>query len=292
MPRTLEQGFDTFLGWLEPSATEHDKAASHKGSVKSCMVNNFECFSFFETGSFGHGTGVRHYSDTDYFAACPSEKFYDDSTYTLRKVKEALQETFWQTENIEVKTPAVRIPFGKWASENLELTPCTFNGIVTTPVGQKASYDIPDYDGGWMQSSPAAHNAWVDQIDKKLDYKLKPLIKFIKAWKFYQNVPISSFYLELRTAKYAAEESTIVYDIDIKRVIAILNDYQLARIQDPMGISGYVSPCKTQARKEDALSKLSTALSRAEKAVAKRESNVDDAFYWWNLFFAEQFPSR
>src|SRR5205823_5477121 len=126
----------------------------------------------------------------------PAAKVYNDSAYTLQKVKEALQETFWRTEGIVVNTPAVKIPFGNYASETIEVTPCTFNGLVDTPVGSKGSYDIPNFEGGWMKSSPRAHNAYVKKEDERLGYKLKPLIRLIKAWKFYNNVPISSFYLE------------------------------------------------------------------------------------------------
>lgn len=292
MAKTLEQGFDTFLSWLVPLASEHDKAKSHKDSVKSCLETNFKCYSFFETGSFGNATGVRHYSDTDYFAAMPNENVYGDSGYTLRKVKEAIESTFWRTEGIAVNTPAVKIPFGNYASETLEVTPCTFNGLVTTPVGSMGSYDIPNYEGGWMKSSPKAHNAYVKREDERLGYKLKPLIRLIKAWKFYNNVPISSFYLELRTTKYAENESSIIYDIDVKRVMKMLYDNGLASIQDPMGISGYVKACSTDAKKTDALSKLSTGHTRAEKAYEKRESNLDDCFYWWNLFYNNEFSSR
>ena len=68
------------------------------------------------------------------------------------------------------------------------------------------------------------------------------------------------------------------------------NDYP--SIQDPMGISGYVRACSTDAKRENALSKVKTGYTRAEKAVEKRETNVDDAFYWWNLFFNNEFPNR
>lgn len=176
MAKTLEQGFDTFLSWLVPLESEHDKAKSHKDSVKSCLATNFKCYSFFETGSFGNSTGVRHYSDTDYFAAMPNENVYSDSSYTLRKVKEALESTFWRTTEIAVNTPAVKIPFWNYASETLEVTPCTFNGLVTTPVGSMGSYIIPNYDCGWMKSSPKAHNAYVKREDERLGYKLKPLL--------------------------------------------------------------------------------------------------------------------
>lgn len=256
------------------------------------MTNNFKCSNFFETGSFGNGTGVRHHSDTDYFSVCPSAELWTDSGYTLRKVKEALKNTFWRTEGIEVRSPAVRIPFGNYASETLEVTPATRNGLVSTPIGDKYSYDIPNSDGGWMQSSPGAHNAYVNRENDRLGGKLKPLIRLIKAWKFYNNVPINSFYLELRTTKYAEGESSTIYDIDVKRVMKIVYDNDLPSIQDPMGISGYVKACSTDAKREDALSKVKTGFTRAEKAVENRESNVDDAFYWWNLFYNNEFPSR
>lgn len=292
MSRTLEQGFHTLIGWLSPLTSEHDKAEKHKGSVESCFENNFKCYDFFETGSFGNGTGVRHYSDIDYFGVCPAKELWQNSGLTLRRVREALETTFWRTKGIEVKTPAVRIPLGTYASEILEVTPCTFNGLVNTPVGKKPSYDIPNFNNGWMQSSPQAHNAYVKRENERLKGKLKPLIQLVKAWKFYNNVPITSFYLELRVAKYTEDNKSIVYDIDLKRIMKHLYDIQLASIIDPMGISGYVQACATDAKKQDSLSKLTTGLTRAEKACEHRERNLDKCFYWWNLFFNNQFPNR
>lgn len=271
MPKSLEQGFTTYLSWLAPLSTEQDKAKSHKDSVKSCMENNFGCYNFFETGSFGNGTGVRHYSDTDYFAVCSTKNLKENSGSTLRQVKEALQTTFWQTKNIAVSTPSVQIPFGTYASEMLEVTPCDFGGMVNTPVGSKASYQIPDFDNGWMNSSPQAHNAYVAREDTRLSGKLKPLIQLVKAWKFVNNAPITSFYLELRVTKYAEGEKSIVYDIDLQRVMNHLEDIKLASIIDPMGISGYVRACESDAKKTDALSKLSTGATRAKKAYEDRE---------------------
>ena len=292
MVKTLDDGFDTFLSWLVPLESEHRTAASHKSSVKSCLENSFDCYNFFETGSFGHGTGVRHYSDTDYFAVCKTAALKQNSVATLREVKSALQNTFWNTTGIEVKTPAVRVPFGKYKSENLEVTPCDYQGLTETPLGRKATYDIPGYDGSWMRSSPDAHNAYVKKHDERLSGKLKPLIQLVKAWKFYNNVPIRSFYLELRTTKYAEAESTIIYDIDLKRIMRLLDDNQLASIRDPMGVSGMIEACGTDVKKQDALSKLSTGLSRAEKAVEQRDKNLDNAFYWWDMFFDGKFPAR
>lgn len=292
MAKTVEQGFEAFISRLSPLNSEHETAASHKNSVKSCFENNFKCYEFSETGSFGNGTGVRHHSDTDYFAVCPKDAMSINSGTALRDAKEALQRTFWKTSGIEVRTPAVRIPFGNYTSETLEITPCRFNGMIETPVGSKPYYDIPDYNGGWMQSSPRAHNSYVKRENDRLNGKVKPLIQLIKAWKFYNNVPINSFYLELRVAKYVETESAIIYGIDLRHLIKKLFDNNLASIQDPMGISGYVKACSSEAKKEEALSKLSTGFSRADKAYDQRDNDIDKCFYWWDMFFNNHFPSR
>ena len=153
-------------------------------------------------------------------------------------------------------------------------------------------YDIANSSGGWKKSSPDAHNAYVTSINVKFDKKIKPLVRFIKAWKYLRNVPISSFYLELRVAKYASGEKSIIYSIDVLRILKKLLDLKLAAIQDPMGISGYIIACSTESKREDALSKLETALIRAVKAMeAEKEGNISDAFYWWNLVFNDKFPA-
>lgn len=154
-------------------------------------------------------------------------------------------------------------------------------------------YEIADGNNSWMEVSPDAHNYYVSTVDKKHGGKVKPLIRFIKAWKYYRDVPIKSFYLEMRVAKYADAESSIVYDIDVKNILAMLRDNELAAMQDPMGVAGYIYPCKTEALKQDALPKLKTAATRAEKA---RESEVNKdtktAFDWWRLLYNDNFPTH
>ncbi len=66
----------------------------------------------------------------------------------------------------------------------------------------------------------------------------------------------------------------------------MLANEELSAMQDPTGLSGYIYPCFSDAMKEDALSKIDTALSRAEKACeAEDNENIKDAFYWWHLLF-------
>ena len=96
----------------------------------------------------------------------------------------------------------------------------------------------------------------------------------------------------MRVAKYADGESSIIYDVDVKQILAMLSGNKLAAMQDPMGVAGYIYPCKTEAFKQDALSKLSTAATRAEKArVAEAGGDTKTAFDWWQLLYNDKFPN-
>jgi len=127
-----------------------------------------------------------------------------------------LESTFWRTEGIAVNTPAVKIPFGNYASETLEITPCTFNGLVTTPVGSMGSYDIPNYEGGWMKLRPKAHNAYVKREDERLGNKLKPLIRLIKAWKFWDKEMNNYADNKLKTKYYKIVLNNIKFKLILK----------------------------------------------------------------------------
>ena len=261
MSKTINEGFSTLHSRLTPNLTETEFIKSHRASIKACLESNFDMKNFFRTGSTGNGTSISGYSDTDYFASIPANKLKDNSSSSLREVKEALQTRFPKT-GIYIDSPAVVCPFGSSDAETFEIVPAHY---LKQEKGNNV-YDIPDGSGGWMKASPLAHNKYVTDVNIKLDYKVKPLIRFMKAWKYYCNVPISSFYLEIKTVKYAEKESSIIYSIDILNLIKQMHDSKLSAVIDPTEISGYIYPCKTEANKADALSKVSTAKTRSEKA--------------------------
>lgn len=288
MPRTIDEGFSDFLLKLRTTAVETAAAKNHRASIEACIKNNFGLNRFARIGSFGNGTNISGYSDVDYLASIPTAQLTSTSTASLVKVRNALDARFPST-GVRVSCPAITLPFGTYRSEDTEIVIADF---IKEESGYKV-YEIADCAGGWMRVSPDAHNAYVANIDTKLNGKVKPLIRFIKAWKYYMAVPISSFYLEMRVAKYASGENTIVYDIDIKNVLKSLLQHGLASLQDPMGFSGYISACKSSALRDDALSKLERAVTRAEKATAAHYSSNDisSAFDWWRLVYDGKFPT-
>lgn len=287
MPRTIAEGFRDFHTTLTPSDYESAAATSHRDSIKTRLETDFRMCRFWRIGSFGNGTSISGYSDVDYMASFPTDKFSSNSSTSLAKVRGSLAARFPNT-GVRVSCPAVVVPFGTEAKETTEVTVADYlrsaNGFMI--------YDIPDCSGGWMEASPDAHNAYVRMINDKLSYQVKPLIRFIKAWKYFNAVPISSFYLEMRVAKYAAEEKSILYSIDVKRIFALLDRLKLASVQDPMGISGYIKACKSEADKIASISKVSTALTRAETAREVEDAGrISEAFEWWDKVFAYRFPN-
>ncbi len=288
MAKTVDDGFRKFHGTLTPSRRESEAVKKHRASIAACLESNFEMNRFFPTGSFGNGTSIQGYSDVDYFACIPTENLKPNSFTTLQEVQKVLNNRFKGTD-ISIRTPAVKVCFGTDASESTEIVPAKF---IKIDKDGNHIYKIPDSDGGWMRSSPDAHNNYVYEVDKRLDSKVKPLVRLLKAWKYYCDVPIRSFYLEMRVAKYAYRQEFIDYSWDLTNIFKSLWDKQLAALQDPKNIAGSISPCASEAQKPDVLTKLKTAMGQAEKArAAESAGNISDAFYWWNLLFAGEFPS-
>lgn len=288
MPRTVDEGFRDFLVNLTPSTTESDAAKNHRASLKACLENNYTLYRFVRIGSFGNGTSISGYSDVDYLAEVSANNLSTDSTYCLSKLRNVLDARFPYT-GVGVRCPTVHVPFGTNAKDATEVVLAYDTGRTS---GGNTIYGIADCMGSWKDAAPDAHKAYVLEQDSRLSNKVRPLVRFIKAWKFFKNVPISSFYLEMRVAQYATNESTILYSYDVKRFLCWLRDIGLARLQDPCGISGYIYACKTDAQASDALSKLDTAATRATNALqCEQAEKISDAFDWWRLLYADMFPT-
>jgi hypothetical protein len=285
--RTVKQGFEIFHSYLTPSSYITDKSSSHKSTITSKLETDFNLKQLFYSGSANNGTSISNYSDIDLFAWIPTSNLKTNSATSLRGIKESLQNRFPNT-NIYVDSPAIVLDFGSGDWDTVEIIPADY----IKSLNGKNIYDIPDGQEKWIKSSPSTHNSYVALHNQRLNNKLKPLIRFIKAWKYFQNVPISSFYLELRITKWMENESTIINDIDVCSVFRQLVSCNLMAIQDPKGISGYVYPCSSEIKKVDALSKLQTALTRAEKArETEKKGDTREAFQWWSKVFANKFPN-
>lgn len=284
---TVAQGFDEFLKRLTPLASQRTAAASHRSQVEASLKRSLSVLVMRETGSFHHGTGVRNYSDVDVLASIGDTKPGSSDT-ALNWVKSALSGSF-PTTSVRISRPAVVVEFAE-GTETWEVIP----GFLRHP-GQSPVYDIPGAASGWIESAPTVHLDYVNECNQKDDIQgaAKKLARLAKAWKYYCNVPISSFYLEMRAAQHMMTEPAFIAVWDVCLLLESLRDDGLAAMNDPKGRTGCFYPCSSEYRKADALSKLSTAATRARKALrAHQDDKIDDAFFYLDLLFDERFPVR
>jgi len=244
---------------------------------------------FREAGSFNHGTGVRGLCDVDLLVSL-NEAQPTNSDTALRWVRDALAASFPHT-TVRVSRPAVVVEFNGGA-ESWEVIP----GFRKNASNAKIPlYDVPGAAAGWLESAPSAHLTYVTQINGEASIAggAKKLARLVKAWKYYNNVPISSFYLEMRAAKYLSGESLFLPAVDICNVLEHLNSIQLAAMNDPAGVTSRFYACSSDAKARDALSKLATGATRARKAAtARANGDPATAYYYLDLLFGGKFPAR
>ena len=241
-----------------PSSSQFDGAKGHKGSIQTRLEQTFGLHEMFETGSLRHGTGVWIFSDADYMASLKGIKPSSEWT-TLNKVKEDLQARFPGT-TIVVRRPAVVC---KFSDGDVEVTPAYRN---LTSSGMQDGYWIPDPRGGWMKTHPKDHNAYVNNANQKHNGAAKKLARQVKTWKYKRSVPVSSCYLEMRAAKYAAGESSWLPVVDLYRFLNSVLDHSFASMNDPTGLGSRFNATSSDSNQSDAMSKLSRAVTRARKA--------------------------
>lgn len=288
MARTVNEGFEKFLKRLVPTKAQRASGAGHRASVKAALEAKLTVGTFYETGSFSHGTGVRGHSDIDGLISIRDPK--PESSYTaLNWIKDALSTRFPLT-TVKIRRPAVVVEFGG-GYETWEIIP----GFMTTRGGAgQFVYDIPGPSTGaaWIDSAPKEHLEYVNECNEK-PHKgdAKDLARLIKAWKYYRDAPVSSFYLEMRCAQHVRAQKTYIHVWDVCLVLESMNSHQLAAMNDPRGASGRIQACSSESTREDALSKLATAATRARKALDSRD-DPDRAFYYLDLLFGGKFPAR
>jgi Second Messenger Oligonucleotide or Dinucleotide Synthetase domain len=285
MALTVGSAFTSLLSDLPPTQRQRDAASSHGSSIKAALDAKYGTYRFFESGSFRHGTGVRSHSDLDYFASLKGHK-PAGSDIALTSLKATLEAKFPST-TVKIRRPAVVLDFASGA-ETVEVVP----GWIKSGEGDKRVYEIPGPRGGWLESAPDAHRAYVNTSNGTPAGGAKGLARLLKAWKYYRVVPVSSFYLEMRAAQYMASETSIDWSIDLRAIIQSLSSHDLGAMNDPSTLTSRFFACSNATNEIDASSKLARALERANRArLAEREGRVRDAFAAWDMFFAGHFPT-
>jgi hypothetical protein len=250
---TARQWLADLTSEYTPTSSQFDGARSHRAAIEVRLDTYLGVHEMFEIGSLRYGTGVWLYSDADYLVSLKGVR--PDSPWTmLNKVKEQLQNRFPST-TVTTRRPAVVCKFSDGDVEVVPGYPATGGG-----------YWIANPADGWMLTHPKDHNKYVTDVNTKHGGAVKKLARQVKVWKYKRNVPVSSCYLEMRTAKHMDGESSYSPLWDLYLTLKKMRDADLAAMNDPTGLGSRFGSCSSEANRLDAMSKLNTAVSRALKA--------------------------
>jgi hypothetical protein len=252
MEMTAQQWLDELTRYYTPSSTQFDGAKSHRAAIEARLDVYLGIHEMFEIGSLRHGTGVWLYSDADYLVSLKG--IQPSSPWTmLDRVKAQLQARF-PTTTIVVRRPAVVCKFSDGDVEVVPAYPAS------------SGYSIANPADGWMLTHPKDHNRYVTNVNNKHNGAVKKLARQVKVWKYKRNVPVSSCYLEMRTAKHMDGENSYSPLWDLYLTLKKMRDVELAAMNDPTGLGSRFGACSSESNRLDAMSKLETAVSRALKA--------------------------
>jgi hypothetical protein len=269
----VTEALDRYLAKITPAAWDKTTVSQRRAKIETALqASSAGLHLLRESGSFSHGTSIAGHSDVDYLASLGCAKPSRPST-ALGWVRDALNGSDWSIIDLKVSSPTVKIRYT--SAPHFEVAPGFFyEEDHSFPV-----YHISGPYDEWIKSAPTAHNAYVTYVNKEKNGKVKPLARLVKAWKYSQGVPISSFYLEMRATEYADGEQTIIYDIDLRYLLQSVLDKDLRDMNDPLGIVGRIPACSSQAAESTTRRHLREAIKNLDEANAAQKAR-DKAAYW------------
>ena len=284
--RTVDDGFLEFAASLSPKYTESAAAEANLTAIERCLKSEFDMRYLAPYGSTGHGTHVNGCSASDCFAVIPTEKLFKDSLKSLDEVHAVLKNQF-PDASIADGRPVIIIPFGEKLSERHHIVPA----FVQPSEGEFDIYAVPAPRGRWVRISPGAHSAWLNALDRDLNSNLKPFVRMVKAWSYFNDQPIWSYYLELCVADFFKNDAAIIYSVDLNSFFNYLSGRRLAAFEGAAGCSEPVYGTSI-AGKERAQKAIAEAVEFSNNArTCEVRGQVADAFYWWRKMFEWRFAS-
>jgi hypothetical protein len=262
-----------FAKKLVPQPYDKTTASQRRSVIEEKVKSKLNSSGLVESGSWSHGTAVAGNSDVDYMAYFTSYARPVSPSTALVNMKVALGEIGRPIQNLRISSPTVKVEF--WSAPHFEVVPAYLKE-------DKAGvyiWHIPGPGDEWVESIPQAHNGYVSLVNDKHSKKVKTLIRLVKAWKYRTGAPVSSFYLEMRTAQHANGESVIIYDMDLRWLFQKLVDSGMRQMNDPLGIVPRITATSSEANRVTALRMARSALDSLRKADAAKDAG-DRGEYW------------
>jgi hypothetical protein len=155
----------------------------------------------------------------------------------------------------------------------------------------------------WIKTIPEAYANFIDSVDEAHESRVKPSIRFVKAWKYFNDLKfISSFYLEVFTATYAETlPSPVVHRInyaaDIQKIFELLAVRKFPPLPDRFGIGEPLKASPIPFQEALATNHAIAAAKSIRQAnefsamAAAGSWQIRAAFATWYRLYRGQFPA-
>lgn len=227
--KSVSERFDTFLSNIElTSAQAQDGGAKH-GGVRSCLNQHYydttsTSANSMLVGSWGKHTRIRPPRDVDVLFKLPwsvHERFErrtgNKQAQLLQEVKDVLATTYPRTD-IRGDRNVVVVGFGSYAVE-----------VVPAFEQMDSKFLIPDSTAGGKYKPTDYHMeaAALSVSDVGSSGNTRHLIRMLKRWQAYCNVPIKSYWLELLAIGFIDTwdhrgKNSVYYDWMVRDFLAYL----------------------------------------------------------------------
>lgn len=291
----IRENFLTLLSSLQPTSSGIASAKTHIKSIKDSLNRDFVVKSPLIIGSTARKTSIAGQSDVDLLVvlsrveARHGQRLVNSNTF-LGRVQSNLSVRFQRTK-IRRDNQAVVIHFAQ-GTEPVDVVPAIFyefRGDKKSPV-----YLIPDGEGGWLETAPQAHNAYLKKADKLAGGKLRKTIQLVKHWRHSraQSLNLSSIYLELLLASKGTCVGIKSYPACFFETLLLLEKTQCRRLQDPVDVAGEIFASTSRYQRERLLSAIDSSTTSAARAIlAEEKGKFDEAARHWNRVFNGNFLS-
>lgn len=289
---TIADSFYAILARCDLTDADRAALATHRREVEACLKGTLELSKIQVIGSAARGSAIRQTSDVDLLAVLRNTEWQwggsrTSSSTVLNKVRDRLRARYPATD-LGRDGQAIVVTFSD--GKSLDVVPA---GWIRAQSDGWPLYIIPDGAGGWRETAPDSHGRFVGEADARSGGKLKNVARIFKYWKWcrVEPVPISSFHVELLVASDAVCGVGTTYGECFAALLQRLASRECRALQDPLGISGLIAACGTDAKRATALRSVLASADRASSAIAaERRGDAVEARRLWNIVFNDRFP--
>jgi predicted nucleotidyltransferase len=287
----INDAFGILLERILPTEAETARLQQHRRTIQTRLSDTLGIADFVKVGSVMRGTSIRGDSDLDLLAKIPRDGVrWGRRTMTsgtvLSNVRAELLGRYPNTD-IGRDVHAVVVSFG---GASVDVVPAFFQSFDSRghPV-----FRIPDGRDGWLDTSPGLHDAFIAEANRASGGKLYNVARLVKFWRSCRQarVPISSFHIEIVLAHERICSGVKSYADCFTEALQSLARRECRALHDPLGISGSIRCCPTEAQRAGALDAVCYSREKAKLALEAARWNTTEARRYWNMVFNGYFPA-